>query len=77
MLYKEDVVTFCCQLKKRFVKALIDYLVLPDGGFSSGHYWGILGGHPGYEHLKQLQRNYSGQLVRRKPKPALKFAKTG
>jgi len=30
-----------------------------------------------YEHLKQLQRNYSGQLVRRKPKPALKFAKTG
>jgi hypothetical protein len=29
------------------VKAFIDYLVLPDGGFSSGHYWGILGGHPG------------------------------
>jgi hypothetical protein len=29
-----------------------------------------------YEHLKQLQRNYSGRLVRRRPKPALKYAKT-
>jgi hypothetical protein len=47
MLFKEDVVTFCCQLKKLFVKAFTDYLVLIDGGFSSGHHWGILGGHPG------------------------------
>jgi hypothetical protein len=30
-----------------------------------------------YEHLQQLQRNYSGRLIRRKPKPALKLAKTG
>jgi hypothetical protein len=47
MVYKEVVVTFCCQLKKLFVKAFTDYLVLIDGGFSSGHDWGILGGHPG------------------------------
>jgi len=30
-----------------------------------------------YEHLQQLQRNYSDRLVRRKPKPALKIAKIG
>jgi hypothetical protein len=29
------------------VKTFTNYLDLPDGGFSSGHDWGILGGHPG------------------------------
>jgi len=47
MLYQEDVLTFCCQFKKLFVKTFSDYLDLIDGGFSSGHNWGILGGHPG------------------------------
>jgi hypothetical protein len=30
-----------------------------------------------YEHIQKFQSNYGGCLVRRKPKPALKLAKTG
>ena len=54
MLYQEDVLTFCCQFKKLFVKTFSDYLDLIDGGFSSGHNWGILGGHPGIKGIFEI-----------------------